>query len=442
MNNGLPGPSTTDTITGGKTLELTEYDRHRKPHTVINDGTMVNIGARTLSSEICCPICLDLFTTTMGTKECLHRFCSECINTALLRNNKECPTCRKKIVSKRSLRCDSNLDGLLSKIWPERRMYDEMQNEAMKNYHQQNCVASLQKSIEAGIKAQAQNRRQRVQGSYDYEKRKRKRKVPEGEQNDTTAPNSPSDATPPIMGEDGESVADTNSVNQNDADGSSSFDSFTSELSSDISSTITDSSDAESLSSEDENSPSSVDHHNHQNSAPPSLENMLAVGSPAEDDLSELPERMSQSASLKKYQELEIELIPSHVLKGRSEIANPLKKNRFIKTHRNATVEHISEYLLQASRLELLDMQGSGQEVQGIIPTPTHFFGYDADSKLYSVPLTETLRHLHTNAPSAADHLKLFFDVDERPEERWEEDVIGGPQQTSADLDDERIVVE
>ncbi|KAI6226478.1 RING-type domain-containing protein [Aphelenchoides fujianensis] len=399
MNNGLPGPSTTDTITGGKTLELTEYDRHRKPHTVINDGTMVNIGARTLSSEICCPICLDLNVCIVS--------CSECINTALLRNNKECPTCRKKIVSKRSLRCDSNLDGLLSKIWPERRMYDEMQNEAMKNYHQQNCVASLQKSIEAGIKAQAQNRRQRVQGSYDYEKRKRKRKVPEGEQNDTTAPNSPSDATPPIMGEDGESVADTNSVNQNDADGSSSFDSFTSELSSDISSTITDSSDAESLSSEDENSPSSLDHHNHQNSAPPSLENMLAVGSPAEDDLSELPERMTQSASLKKYQELEIELIPSNVLKGS---------------------EHLSE--------------AQGQEVQGIIPTPTHFFGYDADSKLHSVPLTETLRHLHANAPSAADHLKLFFDVDERPEERWEEEVVGGSQQTSGDLDDERIVVE
>lgn len=39
----------------------------------------------------------------------------------------------------------------------------------MKLYHEQNSVEALQKSIEAGIKAQAANRRQRVQGSYEYE---------------------------------------------------------------------------------------------------------------------------------------------------------------------------------------------------------------------------------------------------------------------------------
>ena len=32
------------------------------------------------------------------------RFCAECIITALRSGNKECPTCRKKLVSKRSLR--------------------------------------------------------------------------------------------------------------------------------------------------------------------------------------------------------------------------------------------------------------------------------------------------------------------------------------------------
>lgn len=36
-------------------------------------------------------------------------------------------------------------------------------------FHQQSNVEALQKSIEAGMKAQAANRRQRVQGSYDYE---------------------------------------------------------------------------------------------------------------------------------------------------------------------------------------------------------------------------------------------------------------------------------
>lgn len=141
MSNGIAGPAASETITGVKLLELNDYDRQRKPHPVITDDSMIKLSTRTLSSEITCVICLDLFTSTMGTKviltffllleisksfkykfdnwliqECLHRFCAECINTALLRNNRECPTCRKKIVSKRSLRNDSNLDGLISKV--------------------------------------------------------------------------------------------------------------------------------------------------------------------------------------------------------------------------------------------------------------------------------------------------------------------------------------
>jgi len=86
-----------------------------------------------------------------------------------MRGNKECPTCRKKLVSKRSLRSDPNFDRLISNIWPDRKKYEEMQEAATKHYHQQNSVEALQKSIEAGMKAQDANRRKRVQGSYDYE---------------------------------------------------------------------------------------------------------------------------------------------------------------------------------------------------------------------------------------------------------------------------------
>ncbi|VDM44311.1 unnamed protein product [Toxocara canis] len=167
MNNGNSAP---DTAAGGKTLELTEYDMQRRPHKAITDSSEIRISTRLLSAELCCPICLDLLTTTMTTKECLHRFCSECITTALLRGNKECPTCRKKLVSKRSLRPDPNFDALINKIWPDRQIYEQMQQKAMDMFHQQSNVEALQKSIEAGMKAQAANRRQRVQGSYDYER--------------------------------------------------------------------------------------------------------------------------------------------------------------------------------------------------------------------------------------------------------------------------------
>ncbi|KHN87022.1 E3 ubiquitin-protein ligase RING2 [Toxocara canis] len=195
MNNGNSAP---DTAAGGKTLELTEYDMQRRPHKAITDSSEIRISTRLLSAELCCPICLDLLTTTMTTKECLHRFCSECITTALLRGNKECPTCRKKLVSKRSLRPDPNFDALINKIWPDRQIYEQMQQKAMDMFHQQSNVEALQKSIEAGMKAQAANRRQRVQGSYDYERRKRR---PRAENQDRSNNNTPDSNSPEGSGE-------------------------------------------------------------------------------------------------------------------------------------------------------------------------------------------------------------------------------------------------
>ena len=105
----------------------------------------------------------------MTTKECLHRFCAECITTALrsglllewrssvtvlLLGNKECPTCRKKLVSRRSLRPDPNFDALLAKIFPDREEYEEQQEKVLailsKNHSQQ-----LMSTIGEAIKAQA-----------------------------------------------------------------------------------------------------------------------------------------------------------------------------------------------------------------------------------------------------------------------------------------------
>lgn len=100
---------------------------------------------------------MDLLTVTMTTVECLHRFCNECIVTALrsgreqictdvnvinlawlaisyynlkIPGNKECPTCRKKLVSKRSLRPDPNFDQLVSKLCPDKEEVDEQQEKA------------------------------------------------------------------------------------------------------------------------------------------------------------------------------------------------------------------------------------------------------------------------------------------------------------------------
>ncbi|XP_017464323.1 PREDICTED: E3 ubiquitin-protein ligase RING1-like, partial [Rhagoletis zephyria] len=98
---------------------------------------------------------------TMTTKECLHRFCSDCIITALRSGNKECPTCRKKLVSKRSLRPDPNFDLLISKIYPSREEYEAIQEKVMAKFNQTQSQQALVNSINEGIKLQSQNRPQR-----------------------------------------------------------------------------------------------------------------------------------------------------------------------------------------------------------------------------------------------------------------------------------------
>jgi E3 ubiquitin-protein ligase RNF1/2 len=145
-----------------KTWELSLYELHRTPQEAITDGTEIAVSPRSLHSELMCPICLDMLKNTMTTKECLHRFCQECIITALRSGNKECPTCRKKLVSKRSLRPDPNFDALISKIYPSRDEYEAHQERVLARIKQSINPASMVQSVEEGLRQQALNRAQRV----------------------------------------------------------------------------------------------------------------------------------------------------------------------------------------------------------------------------------------------------------------------------------------
>lgn len=126
------------------------------------DGTEIAVSPRSLHSELMCPICLDMLKNTMTTKECLHRFCSDCIVTALRSGNKECPTCRKKLVSKRSLRPDPNFDALISKIYPSREEYEAHQDRVLIRLSRLHNQQALSSSIEEGLRMQALHRAQRV----------------------------------------------------------------------------------------------------------------------------------------------------------------------------------------------------------------------------------------------------------------------------------------
>jgi len=90
------------------------------------------------------------------------RFCQECIITALRSGNKECPTCRKKLVSKRSLRPDPNFDALISKIYPCRDEYEAHQERVLARIKQSINPLSMAQNVEEGLRQQAVNRAQRV----------------------------------------------------------------------------------------------------------------------------------------------------------------------------------------------------------------------------------------------------------------------------------------
>lgn len=169
----------------GRSWDLSLYELHRTPQEVITDDTEIAVSARSLQSELTCPICLDMLTNTMTTKDCLHRFCAECIVTALRSGNKECPTCRKKLVSRRSLRADPNFDKLVEKIFPNRDEYEAHQEsilESLSRSHSQNFITSFTH----GIKAQ-----------MAHAKAATKKKSYEGD--DGCGPDSPSNT--PITGE-------------------------------------------------------------------------------------------------------------------------------------------------------------------------------------------------------------------------------------------------
>ena len=85
-------------------------------------------GAATIDRYLSCPICLGLMRGATAT-ECLHRFCSECIESALRLGKKECPTCRAPIATRRALRRDDNFDNLIRALYPDQDLEAEAYEE-------------------------------------------------------------------------------------------------------------------------------------------------------------------------------------------------------------------------------------------------------------------------------------------------------------------------
>ena len=96
--------------------QLTLYERHRKARPAPTGSFKCSIQA--LRQEFRCVICLDYIQSARIVRECLHRFCEQCIEKALTQvgRRNECPICRVFIPSRRSLAPDPNFDLLIHRI--------------------------------------------------------------------------------------------------------------------------------------------------------------------------------------------------------------------------------------------------------------------------------------------------------------------------------------
>ena len=79
---------------------------------------MSSVDIAALNVELRCPICLRLMRDPVAT-ECLHRFCKDCIEKCQRQAQKQCPSCRKPIATRRSLRPDPSMKRLIGKLYPD-----------------------------------------------------------------------------------------------------------------------------------------------------------------------------------------------------------------------------------------------------------------------------------------------------------------------------------
>uniref|UniRef100_A0A1I8BEC8 RING-type E3 ubiquitin transferase n=1 Tax=Meloidogyne hapla TaxID=6305 RepID=A0A1I8BEC8_MELHA len=411
--NGLPGPNPTETVTGGKTLDLSKYDKIRRPHKLITDDTKIKITSRTLSAELCCPICLDLLTCTMTTKECLHRFCSECITTALMRGNKECPTCRKKIVSKRSLRPDPNFDFLISK------------NASMQLFQKQSNVLSLQRSIQEGIRAQAACRKQRVQGSYDYEKRRRRPKTSILDASNDTHQQCEELSSSSIEHVTVSLAPAAYLDNEMDARCSESPVEYSFDESGSTSDTDEDSS---SLSSESSISSASSTSTNKASShiQKPFSTIEYELGENIESNLENMAEEMR-----KRGDELDVELAPSKAL-NRSLVPPILSTTHYIRISSETTIAALNEFLLHLANQASVPNQLTDDNTMDLAASKLYLdinqFYVDRRHRLCKIDPTENMANIFCNSINWDKHLIVFFDLKSSNEVNLELDAVIGEE--------------
>lgn len=139
---------------------LSPWDRERPVRPLITDEShRTSLQIRSLNAELTCPVCLGILRHTMTVMECLHRFCDGCITRALRLGRKECPTCRLKCSTKRNLRPDSGIDGLVRRFYSDVEEFEKRQEEQIRSVNatllKQSAESAMRRQVAAARAAKA-----------------------------------------------------------------------------------------------------------------------------------------------------------------------------------------------------------------------------------------------------------------------------------------------
>ncbi|GFH44358.1 hypothetical protein CTEN210_00832 [Chaetoceros tenuissimus] len=66
--------------------------------------------------DFTCAICLEKLSDPHLLPDCCHRFCGGCIKESIAKGNRQCPSCRERITTKRCLRKDDLMEKLLARM--------------------------------------------------------------------------------------------------------------------------------------------------------------------------------------------------------------------------------------------------------------------------------------------------------------------------------------
>jgi hypothetical protein len=138
---------------------------------------------RIKDAALLCPVCYDVYKTPLTVRQCLHKFCSACIEDYNRKVKKECPGCRQPIGSRRLLRQDVKtaniINALVSDIEEFNRVEQRTREEEVKKFDYQGFTQRMAEGQGAQDIAVMRDRMERL-----MKQRKNRQRVKEESENE------------------------------------------------------------------------------------------------------------------------------------------------------------------------------------------------------------------------------------------------------------------